>query len=1024
MMTRKTLLIFVAAILMYALVGFFLTPPLVRWYVPNYAQQKLHCLARLDNVRINPFLLTIEINGFGLNQTDGLPLVAIDRLFANLEMSSLFRWAVVLRELELDNPDIHVVFEPDSATNFHKLALTPTPAPEPAQSKANPLPIIVRKGVVRGGRIALLDRHQGTPADLRLSKLSLHLKDLSTLKNHSGTYYFSAATEDGESVQCEGEVLLIPFRSKGKLNFNAVRTASLWKFFKDNTNLEQPTGLITINTQYHLDAGKTPIQMTLDQLRGSLSDLSLKLLHTDKTFLKLEKLEVDAPLIDLVGRQLNLGKLLAENGAVDVRVNESGGMNLQRILRASLPDKHHDNETPSPNAPSTESVPEADQRTTSPPAPAEPAAADPPFKMNADTIAVKDVSLALHDESRKIPIKAEIAAINLIFKAGVEVGSNENKVNLKEISSTLKAINIQGSQSPESLFAAETLTLEGGDYDLGARSITASRIALSKGRLDVGRDAGGKINWLQLFQAKGAAEGAPESVPASATVPAWKFLAKSFEIDGFNARISDLTTHSDKPVLSMQDLQAKLVDVDGKSPMGFTLDFQMERGGSAKLSGIVNPSIPSVEAAINVSGVDLMSLQPYIEPYVTLVMESASVSAQGNLSYGVPGAAQKTAYEGDFRLDHLRLADAGSQKPYLSWDAMQIPRLKFMLQPNGLDIQEIKITKPVGELIIGEDKTLNLKKVLRNQKSSNKTPVPSVAGDINNQETFPYHISRVQVEKGNMIFADLSLRPRFMTRIHDIKGEITALSSAQNAQAKISLDGYVDEYGTAKIRGVIRPEDFGRSSDVEMVFRNLEMKNLSPYSGKFAGRLIKSGKFSADLKYQIQDYKMTGDNKIVLQNLALGEYVAEQGAANLPLDLAIALLKDSNGRIDIGLPITGDLNDPQFSIGPVIWQLFTNMITKVATAPFSALGNMFGGETENFDAVEFAPGSAELPPPEKEKLLKLADVLKNRPQLKLIIQGRYSPEADGKEFKDLSIRRIVASRLDAQTQPGRRPEVA
>ena len=623
--------------------------------------------------------------------------------------------------------------------------------------------------------------------------------------------------------------------------------------------------------------------------------------------------------------------------------------------------------------------------------------------------------------AERSPFKAEIAGIDLSFKANVEVGSNENKVNLKEISSTLKAINIQASPSPESLFAAEKLTLEGGDYDLGARSITASRIALSKGRLDVGRDAGGKINWLQLFQAKGAAEDAPEAVPASATVPAWKFLAKSFEIDGFNTRISDLTTHSDKPVLSMQGLQAKLVDVDGKSPMGFTLDFQLERGGSAKLSGIVNPSIPSVEAAINVSGVDLTSLQPYIEPYVTLVVESASVSTRGNLSYGVPGTAQKTAYEGDFRLDHLRLADADSQKPYLSWDAMQIPRLKFMLQPNGLDIQEIKINKPVGELIIGEDKTLNLKKVLKNRQSSNTTPAPSVPGDINNQETFPYHIARVQVEKGNMIFADLSLRPRFMTRIHDIKGEITALSSAQNAQAKISLDGHVDEYGTAKIRGVIRPEDFGRSSDVEMVFRNLEMKNLSPYSGKFAGRLIKSGKFSADLKYQIQDYKMIGDNKIILQNLALGEYVDEQSAANLPLDLAIALLKDSNGRIDIGLPVTGDLNDPQFSIGPVIWELFASMITKVAMAPFSALGNMFGGEVENFDEVEFASGSADLPPPEKEKLLKLADVLKNRPQLKLIIQGRYSPEADGKEFKDLSIRRIVASRLGAQPSPDEDP---
>ena len=235
------------------------------------------------------------------------------------------------------------------------------------------------------------------------------------------------------------------------------------------------------------------------------------------------------------------------------------------------------------------------------------------------------------------------------------------------------------------------------------------------------------------------------------------------------------------------------------------------------------------------------------------------------------------------------------------------------------------------------------------------------------------------------------------------------------------MDGRVDRYGMAKISGVIRPNDFGRSSDVDMVFHNVEMKNLSPYSGKFAGRLIKSGKVSADLKYQIHDYKMIGDNKILIDNLVLGKQVDEPGAANLPLDLAIALLQDAQGRIDIGLPVTGDLKDPQFSIGPLIWKAFTNLITKAVTAPFRALGSLFGGEGENFDAVAFDPGSADLLPPEKEKLLKLADALKNRPQLKLVIQGRYSPDADGKELKDLSIRRMVATRRGAKVGPNEDP---
>ena len=369
----------------------------------------------------------------------------------------------------------------------------------------------------------------------------------------------------------------------------------------------------------------------------------------------------------------------------------------------------------------------------------------------------------------------------------------------------------------------------------------------------------------------------------------------------------------------------------------------------------------------------------------------------------------------------MSLINPGVEKPYLSWDAVQIPKAKLTLQPNGLEVQNIKIVKPVGELIIGEDKTLNLAKVLKKQPVGTPPPSPSRPEQKNYQDTFPYTISQVQVEKGNMIFADLSLRTKFMTRIHDLKGTITGLSSTRDAQAKVKMDGRVDRYGMAKISGVIRPNDFGRSSDVDIIFQNLEMKNLSPYSGKFAGRLIKSGKVSADLKYQIHDYKMIGDNKILVDNLVLGEQVDDPGAASLPLDLAIALLQDGQGRIDIGLPVTGDLKDPKFSIGPLIWHVFTNLITKAVSAPFRALGSMFGGEGKNFDAVTFDPGKADLLPPEKEKLMKLADALKNRPQLKLVIQGRYNPDTDGRELKDLSIRRMVATRLGAKSGPDEDP---
>ena len=1015
----STYLIFpAAALLLYVLAGFFVAPRIIQWYVPKFAQQSLHCRADVGKVRINPLLLTLEVEQFSLRQADEAPLAAFARLFVDLETSSLFRWAVVVRELDLDKPDFHLVVEPDGSINFEQLATAP-PA-EPAPANAPPLPLLLQSVVVSEGRINVVDKRQSTPADFTLQALNLQLQDVATIKDWNGTYRLAATTDDQGSVEWNGEISLAPLRSQGKLTLKDIGLASLWKFFRDNTNLEHSSGQLNVATEYRFNAENNPGQMTLDGLRVSLADLSLQLRHTEKAFLQLKKGALNVPSINLGTREVHVSHLLLEDGAVDARINESGTINLQQIVSTTSPKKHQE---------------AAAQPSAAPPAEAPPETA-PPLNMRVDAIEFKNIAVGLDDKSRATPFKAAIAGLNLSLQANLEMGDKSNTMLFQKIASEVNGINVKSSKSKEPLLTTEKLTVENGTCDLAAQAITFDRIAMSKGRLDAGREADGTINWQQLMRTKGTAAQPSVAYPVAKRASAWKFLVKSFEVDGFSSRFSDLTTRSDKPVFSVQGVKAKLTEVDGTSPMGFAVDFQVEQGGTAAVQGTLNPTLPSVEADVQVSGVELTSLQPYLEPYVTLHMRSAAVSTRGHLGYGLPKAAHKAVYEGSFSLDTLQLTDTSAKKPYLGWDAAQLPKFKLTLEPNRLDAQELKLIKPVGEFIIGEDKTLNFAKVVKNQSGDAKPkpaksksakqkavkPAPQKAKQQSGQDDFAYQIGKVRVDKGNILFADLSLRPQFMTRIHDLKGTVTGLSSVPTAQAKVQLDGRVDQYGVAKISGVIRPRDFARATDINMVFRNLEMKNLSPYSGKFAGRLIKSGKFSADLKYTIKEYKMEGENKIVIDNLTLGDKVEDPEAANLPLDLAIALLKDANGRIDVGLPVTGDLNDPQFSIGSLVWKMFTNLITKATTAPFRALGSLLGGETEKFDAVAFNPGNAELPPPEKEKLLKLADALNSRPQLKLVVQGRYSPEADGQELKERSVSRSVATRLGVKLSPNDIPE--
>ena len=229
-------------------------------------------------------------------------------------------------------------------------------------------------------------------------------------------------------------------------------------------------------------------------------------------------------------------------------------------------------------------------------------------------------------------------------------------------------------------------------------------------------------------------------------------------------------------------------------------------------------------------------------------------------------------------------------------------------------------------------------------------------------------IQRLRIQNAKLDFTDLSLRPQFSAKIYELNGVVTGLSSNRDSRSQIELEGRVDEFGLARIRGVLNPFVPRNNTDVNVVFKNVDMVSASPYSMKFAGYKIAEGKISLDLQYKVRNGQLEGANQIVIDKLTLGERVDSPDALKLPLELAIAILKDSNGRIDLGLPVSGNMNDPQFSYGAIIWKAISNVLTKIVTAPFRALGSLFGISGEKLEAIDFDPGSDRLLPPEREKL--------------------------------------------------------
>jgi hypothetical protein len=359
------------------------------------------------------------------------------------------------------------------------------------------------------------------------------------------------------------------------------------------------------------------------------------------------------------------------------------------------------------------------------------------------------------------------------------------------------------------------------------------------------------------------------------------------------------------------------------------------------------------DLAVKVADFPLVMAQPLITPHVRMQIVSGAAAAQGRLRFGGAAADPLIAFEGDVGLQKVILEETEPAQPLLALENLSATQAAFTFGPHRLDVPDMRVDQLSTRLLIGEDQRINWVKLLRRPaRPGTDAPDASAAPATSDSgakpkgradEDFPISVARIRVRDSVLEFADLSLRPQFQTRMHELQGVITGLSSSGESRTRLELEARVDEFGAAKILGSLNPFQPERFTDVSLAFRNLEMTALTPYAAKFAGYRIASGKLALDLRYRVKNSALVGDNKIVVDKLELGERVESPSALDLPLELAVAILKDENGRIDIGLSVSGNLADPQFDIGAIVWKALGSLLGRIVTAPFRALASLFGG---------------------------------------------------------------------------------
>ncbi len=567
--------------------------------------------------------------------------------------------------------------------------------------------------------------------------------------------------------------------------------------------------------------------------------------------------------------------------------------------------------------------------------------------------------------------------------------------------------------TPVSLKADLAISLSGGSLDLGRQEAVVKRLALSGGGITYTQNP---LSRTQSAQRNTRSESEPP--PSKGTGPEpknpWKVALNQLDISGFRLAFAD---QKNRPPLAygLTGLKAQVKDFGSPAdkPITFEAQAEIDHGGSASLSGTMTQSGGKpghLEARIGINEMNLTPLAPLVAEHAALALVSGNLSTNLRLLHAPDGTTPSLAMEGEATIGKLRLNEEKTGKRLLAWKELTASGLDFGLNPDRLAIKQIRLREPGVKITIFQDKSFNLA-TIRKQREE-----PEKKNEDAGKPPFPLAIERIRLENGVVDFADLSLVLPFATRIEQFKGAATGISTKPDSRASLKFEGRVGEFGQAKARGSLTPSNPKQFTDITVTFRNVAMMPLSPYSATFAGRSIASGKLNLDLGYNIKDSELLGENSVVLEDFTLGERIESPGAMDLPLDLAIALLTDSNGTIDIAVPIRGNIDHPEFSYGHVIRQALFNLLSKIVTAPFRALGSMLGVTSESPDIILFEPGRAELAPPEQEKLKNLTEALAKREQLQLTVHGGFAPSLDGTAIKRSQLRRTLVQKFG--TSPG------
>jgi Domain of Unknown Function (DUF748) len=604
------------------------------------------------------------------------------------------------------------------------------------------------------------------------------------------------------------------------------------------------------------------------------------------------------------------------------------------------------------------------------------------------------------------------------FRAGD--AATQLVAHLRELGIAELGVRRIGEDADTAHFAQ--LTASGVGFDLAKNTLNVDRLLVNGGSVEAWRDGEGNVNLVNFTQPVGPTAAtdaapalttttAPAAAPAAAESP-FLFTAPDIELQGLVVNVEDRQV---SPTIRLMfdpfNLRVTGYSTAPGTTIGIVTDTRIDKKSdfSADLKYALDDG--KLEGTAKLAAFDMTVIQPYLDRYTKMDLLSGTLTSELELTLLADGGF---AANGLVQVDKLRTVDKAQQDDFIKWDRLRAEGFSYDGRTAELAIKTLRMKAPYARVIIAKDQTVNVAEIMT---PATLAPAYRATVQVATAEGPPpqatrVHIQDVLIEDGSLNFADFWIQPNYAVSIQQLNGNIVGLSSEETSRARLDLEGKVDRYAPATIDGEMNLLSAALFTNIRLKFAGVDMTSVTPYSGRFAGYKIEKGKLSVDVTYHVENRQLDAQQKFVIDQLQLGEKVDSLDAVSLPLKLAVALLKDRNGVIDIDLPMTGSLDDPKFRLGPLIWKAVVGLLTKIATAPFALIGKLFGGGPEiNF--VEFEPGATALDPSGLEKMASVQKALVERPALQVDVPMAYSAELDGgligRQALDASLAKLAGS---------------